>query len=117
MHIYNTTADGRAMVSLPVEWTKVVSEDQVFGVLDDGVHKSADGIKPVYFLSGEFRWVHGDDTYRAVRNRTEYGWCHWHLYKNGVKTSHSGDLPERMQVYVPVEVAKADGCKCGCTSR
>jgi hypothetical protein len=106
MFIYHTTSDGRALVSLPVKWERVPLEAQKFGVLDDGVCKSKDGVHAAYLLDGEFRFVHGNDVYRAVRFRSQWSWCSWSIYLNGVKTSHTGDLPERMNLYVPIEVAK-----------
>lgn len=104
MHIYHTTKDGRAMVSLPIEWTwpKGGREQPVI-----------ENYEVTNLVHAEAEFTHGDDVYRAVRHRTPYGWCHWSLYKNGVKQPHTGDLPDHLLVYVPIEVAKADGCACG----
>jgi hypothetical protein len=95
MHIYHVTADGRAMVSLPIKW-----EDF------DGPVAVVENDKVVYRLHAEYRFVHGDTVVYAVRRRSDYGWCSWDLVKNGVLT-RGGELPTRMNLYVPRDVAEA----------
>jgi hypothetical protein len=95
MHIYHTTADGRAMVSLPITWEKF-----------DGQAAVVENDKVSYLIWAEYRFVYGDKVIYACRRRSGYGWCSWDLVTNGV-LKMGGDLPTRMDLYVPLDVAKS----------